>query len=196
MLEDVPADGAVAGLVLAAAELLVPDVLLQAQQLQLVPAHTSCMDTSCTSCTSCYLTVSCVEVDSPVLTWKLAVVSPELEEARLVTLLALLRPRPRVELQPPQPATGEQQLELESCSGKAATAVTRLDTDLAFLIAATWATASAASAGSAGCSVKCKVSRQQTADCRNVVFCCVDNCGNCVKLCDPTVNFLQPLTLG
>ena len=155
MLEDVPADGAVAGLVLVAAVLMVTDVLLQAQQLQLVPAHTSCMDTSCTSC---YLTVSCVEVDSPVLTWKLAVVSPELEEARLVTLLALLRPRPRVELQPSHPATGEQQLELESCSGKAATAVTRLDTDLAFLIAATWATGSAGSAGSAGGDwLQCKV---------------------------------------
>ena len=143
MLEDVPADCAVAGLVLVAAELVVPDVLLQTQQLQLVPAHQLSIDTSCSSC---YLTVSCVEVDSPVLTWKLAAVSPpELEEARLVTLLALLllRPRPRAELQP----TGEQQLELESWSGKAATAVTRLDTDTALLIAATWATASAASAG-------------------------------------------------
>ena len=88
-----------------------------------------------------------MEVDSPVLTWKLAAVSPpELEEARLVTLLALLRPRPRAELQP----TGEQQLELESWSGQAATAVTRLDTDTALLIAATWATASAGCSGSAG----------------------------------------------
>ena len=111
VLEDVPADCAVAGLVLVAAELVVPDVLLQTQQLQLVPAHQLSIDTSCSSC---YLTVSCVEVDSPVLTWKLAAVSPpELEEARLVTLLALLRPRPRAELQP----TGEQQLELESWSG-------------------------------------------------------------------------------
>ena len=103
MLEDVPADCAVAGLVLVAAELVVPDVLLQTQQLQLVPAHQLSIDTSCPSCSSCYLTVSCVEVDSPVLTWKLAAVSPpELEEARLVTLLALLllRPRPRAELQP------------------------------------------------------------------------------------------------
>ena len=115
MLEDVPADCAVAGLVLVAAELVVPDVLLQTQQLQLVPAHQLSIDTSCSSC---YLTVSCVEVDSPVLTWKLAAVSPpELEEARLVTLLALLRPRPRAELQPSHPGTGEQLLELESWSG-------------------------------------------------------------------------------
>ena len=107
MLEDVPADCAVAGLVLVAAELVVPDVLLQTQQLQLVPAHQLSIDTSCSSC---YLTVSCVEVDSPVLTWKLAAVSPpELEEARLVTLLALLllRPRPRPELQPEYGGTGE-----------------------------------------------------------------------------------------